>query len=627
MKQLNQIYEGNYISGIMPIDNQSDNKTNSEITNNFKGQNTALYQQFNILQNIFRLEKERLDLQTKIATGQDITGKYSNQVIQIEQMISALKTGTQLSNEFKSIFSSTGFIDTSKLEQLSNVTESMKLNITNFEKDYQKALAKSQNSIIKSYEKQINSSSTINKGIDSLVQKLQVGNDGKNESVSKYITELLSLQTNLNNEINNYKNIINDIASNKKTFTSQQDGIKATIKNIDDMTNRYKILKSEVEKIFTTASTNTSQAKIDNSYSKFITEVAKFQSQNGKAMSSKYNYGTQLKQLISDANTTSRTKENLFGLQSRFNTIKTEINNLSRTGKSVAQELDSLFSKIGIKAILGTMVYRVIGYFKSMLTTVEEVNTSMVKLKRVTSETNDSYSKFLKSATQSAKELSSTITDVIDAVASFSRLGYNIDDATILGNIATMYSNVGYIDIDTATSDLVTAMKAFNIEAENSISIVNAFNDVGNKFALSSADIGKGLTQSASTLAVGGNNLNESIAMITGITEITQDSASAGNALKTLSLRLRGTKVSLEEAGEDVEGMAETTSKMRENIKALSGVDIMLDDNNYKSTYQIMREISNVWNDLTDVKQAGLLELIAGKTRANLNCPYVQKCA
>lgn len=148
-----------------------------------------------------------------------------------------------------------------------------------------------------------------------------------------------------------------------------------------------------------------------------------------------------------------------------------------------------------------------------------------------------------------------------------------------------------------------------------------------NKFALSSADIGEGLTQSASALAVGGNNLNESIAMITGITEITQDSASAGNALKTLSLRLRGTKVSLEEAGEDTEGMAETTSKMRENIKALSGVDIMLDNNNYKSTYQIMKEISNIWNDLTDVKQAGLLELIAGKTRANLNCPYVQKCA
>lgn len=617
------------INDVQKLQNTSSSShtTSKESANNIKIQNDALNRQFDIVKNIFNLEKERLDLQTKIATGQDITGKYSNQLVQIEKTISALKTSTQLSNEFKSIFSSNGFIDINKLEQLSNITESIKSNITNFEKEYQKALTNSQNSMIKNYEKQFNSSGTINKNIDSLLQKLQIGNNGENESVSKYITELISLQSELNNEINNYKNIINDIASGKKTFTSQQDGIKATIKNIDDMTNRYKILKSEVEKTFSTASTNTSQAKIDNSYSKFITEVAKFQSQNGKAMSSKYNYDAQLKQLISEANTSNRTKENLFGLQSRFNTIKTEINNLGKTGKSVGQELDNLFSKIGLKAIFGTMIYRAISYFKSMLTTVKEVNTSMVKLKRVTSETNDSYSKFLKSATQSAKELSSTITDIIDAVSSFSRLGYNIDDATILGNVATMYSNVGFIDIDTATSDLVTAMKAFNIEADNSISIINAFNEVGNKFALSSADIGEGLTQSASALAVGGNNLNESIAMITGITEITQDSASAGNALKTLSLRLRGTKVSLEEAGEDIDGMAETTSKMRENIKALSGVDIMLDKDNYKSTYQIMREISNVWNDLTDVKQAGLLELIAGKTRANLNCPYVQKCA
>ena len=39
--------------------------------------------------------------------------------------------------------------------------------------------------------------------------------------------------------------------------------------------------------------------------------------------------------------------------------------------------------------------------------------------------------------------------------------------------------------------------------------------------------------------------------------------------------------------------------------------------NTYKSTYQIIKEISEVYQDLTDTQQAGLLETIAGKSRSN----------
>ena len=45
-----------------------------------------------------------------------------------------------------------------------------------------------------------------------------------------------------------------------------------------------------------------------------------------------------------------------------------------------------------------------------------------------------------------------------------------------------------------------------------------------------------------------------------------------------IAMRIRGAKTELEAAGEDVEGMAESTAKLREEILALSGVDLMLDD-------------------------------------------------
>ena len=83
-----------------------------------------------------------------------------------------------------------------------------------------------------------------------------------------------------------------------------------------------------------------------------------------------------------------------------------------------------------------------------------------------------------------------------------------------------MYSNVGDLDIETATNDIVSAMKAFRIEASDAIKIVDSFNEVGNNYAVSAQQIGEALQNSASSLVVAGNDIDQSIAMITAMTEI-----------------------------------------------------------------------------------------------------------
>ena len=49
-----------------------------------------------------------------------------------------------------------------------------------------------------------------------------------------------------------------------------------------------------------------------------------------------------------------------------------------------------------------------------------------------------------------------------------------------------------------------------------------------NKFAVSEADIGTGLSNAASALALAGNTIDQSIAMITAMSEITQDASESG---------------------------------------------------------------------------------------------------
>ena len=83
-------------------------------------------------------------------------------------------------------------------------------------------------------------------------------------------------------------------------------------------------------------------------------------------------------------------------------------------------------------------------------------------------------------------------------------------------------------------------------------------------------------------------------------------------------MRIRGAKTELEEAGESTEGMAESTASLREEIMALSGVDIMEDANTFKSTYAIMDELSQKWEGLSDIAQATITELVAGKHQGNV---------
>ena len=57
--------------------------------------------------------------------------------------------------------------------------------------------------------------------------------------------------------------------------------------------------------------------------------------------------------------------------------------------------------------------------------------------------------------------------------------GYTLKEASELAKNANIYANVGDLEIGTATEHLISIMKAFNIEAENSIDVIDALNEVG----------------------------------------------------------------------------------------------------------------------------------------------------
>lgn len=274
----------------------------------------------------------------------------------------------------------------------------------------------------------------------------------------------------------------------------------------------------------------------------------------------------------------------------------------------------------GAANVIGTYfgVNDIFRYIQQGIGTVRELDTAMTEVRKVSDATEASYAKFQKTIASTAKDIATTNKELLNSSADFLRLGYSLDQASDLAKNATLFVNVGDgVDITEATEDMITAMKAFDIKAEDSIKIVDDYNQIGNLYALSATDIGEAMKRSASALETGNNSFEQSISLITAMNEIVQNSENTGNSLKVLSLRLRGAKAELESMQEETDGLCESTSKLREQIQSLTGVDIMIDDNTFKSTTDIIKEIGAVWDKLSDSSQAATLELIAGKSRAN----------
>ena len=312
----------------------------------------------------------------------------------------------------------------------------------------------------------------------------------------------------------------------------------------------------------------------------------------------------------------------LAGLRTSFAESSNAIKSAGENTKTLSERVGGLAAKFTSWLTVSQIVMKLYSSLKKMVSAVIDIDTAMTELKKVTDETSAVYAKYLDDASVRAKKLGATIADTVTASADFARLGYTLDEAAQLADAALVYKNVGdgIEDVSQASESIISTMKAFGIEAENAISIVDKFNEVGNNFAISSEGVGEALRRSASALAAGNNTLDESIALITAANSVVQDADVVGTTMKTVSMYLRAAKTEAEEAGESTEGMANSVSELREELLALTNgkVDIQIDENTFKSTYQIMKELADVWGELTDITQANILEQIGGKRNANV---------
>lgn len=259
-----------------------------------------------------------------------------------------------------------------------------------------------------------------------------------------------------------------------------------------------------------------------------------------------------------------------------------------------------------------------IRYGRELVSTVTDVDSAMIELAKVSDASDVRLEESFKKSTQTAQEMGATVTDVINSTSDWARLGYNVDQAEELARITQLYQTVGdNMTQESASQSLISTIKGFQMDTSEAESIVDSVNEVANNFAIDTAGIGEALQRSAAAFSASGTDLNKSIALVTTANAVVQDPASVGTVFKTLSARIRGSKVELQELGEEEDSFTQSTSKLRDLVKGLTGFDIMKDENTYKDIYDILYGIGQQWDNLSDIDRSALAEALGGKRAAN----------
>lgn len=337
-------------------------------------------------------------------------------------------------------------------------------------------------------------------------------------------------------------------------------------------------------------------------------------------------FGTRIQELQAELKNCDATRLN--GIKTEFQAITKEATIAGKSTLSFSDKLSAQIKRLSAYFSATMLFMESARAIRAMYDNVLDVDTAMTELYRVTDLTDSQYDKLYEDMISGAKAYASTLDTIINSTAEWVRLGFDADTAEQLAEISTMYQNVTDLDESTANENLVTAYKGFEkqlLELSNNDSaaaiemITDIYDKLGNEFAESAADVGDGLSKSASVLSQGGASIQEAAGMFTGIQEVLQNSSTSGTALKILTLRIRGMKGELEELGEEVDDNVDSISKIQTQILNLTHgkVNIFDDAGNFRNIYDIMADISKIYNELTDTDRASLLEIISGKNRAN----------
>lgn len=595
---------------------------------------------------ISELNKKYDELQKKSATGgisgkevnlvdNDEFKKLSQEVSELKDQFDDLKTHMSLLDDYT--------VPTDRFFELQTQVEATSVKVSNLVDEMtrlsnvQKNIGVETNISSASTESVTNSIKEENNVLEQNTQKVKENTQAKEQNANVNLNKYDKRLDSYNGKIDKYKTTIdrfNDGGWTSSTYLENVQAVKNAVKEYETLLNELKgkdaslvtsddinRLDNYEKKIKDTIATVTNMSASEKGYNfvsgqKELDKIHKLLNENSK-MSSEAKANIKAYYAEIESGNPSMSLDKIHGEILKIYNAEVEA---GRAGRTLFDTLkNSGFHQIAAQMAGMVGVYDVINGLKQVASTVIDINTQITDLAKVSEATSSQIYDDFSSYADIAKDIGGTISDTISATADWSRNGYNLPDSKELARVALLYKNVGDgIDIDSANKSLISTLRGFKMEADEAEKIIDIFNNVSNNEPIDSGGIGEALQRSAASFNAANTSLQESVALISTTNSVIQNPEKVGNMWKVVSMRIRSATSELEQAGEDTDGLVTSTADLQKMIKAMTGYDILESDGKtFKSIYDIVLNISKVWNNLSDLDQSSLLQALAGKQQSN----------
>lgn len=286
------------------------------------------------------------------------------------------------------------------------------------------------------------------------------------------------------------------------------------------------------------------------------------------------------------------------------------------------QKTDTLLEKTATtlgKTFLWSMANRAVDTFTNSVTSavrfMYDLDESLNNIRVVTNMSAGEMDNFAKKANDVAQALGQTTVAYTEGALLYLQQGKSMEEAAALTEATLIASNITGESTAQTAELLTAAMNGYNLAATEAMNITDKFAAVGAATGADFYELATGMSRvasMASTVGIGFDSLNAQIATISSVTREAPESI--GTALKTIYARM--SQMKMEGSVTDEDGITYTTGKAAAALEAI-GVSILEVNGEMREMEDVVTEVGNKWDGLTQVQKVAVAEALAGKQQLN----------
>jgi TP901 family phage tail tape measure protein len=260
------------------------------------------------------------------------------------------------------------------------------------------------------------------------------------------------------------------------------------------------------------------------------------------------------------------------------------------------------FRRVAMWGTAAGLIYALTSGMRKAFASMKEAEVGIVDLARVMRSAESGFDSFEKKVLSFslavAVKFGTSMKKAIDAMSVFGRQGKTMAEVQDLTKASLLASNVTVLNQTQAADALTAAMHQFNLESKDSIAIIDKWNAVANKNAVTEAVLTNAIKKSGVAAKTVGIEHEQFLGMVTAIGAATRQSGQQiGTSLRFIFQR----------------SLRPSTEK---TLSAL-GVAVRDTSGNFREFTDVISELASKWNAFTRSQQLAIAQAFGGARQYN----------